>query len=370
MRPLLALFLVVHGLIHIFGFLKAFGLADAPQLTQSIGRPTGIIWLLAAMLALASAATLFAWQRGWWLLGAAAVIASQIAIVSSWNDAKFGTLVNGIVMVAVVYAFLTNGPSSFEAEFRREVERGFIRSTGSPPLVTERDLAPLPAPVQRYLRATGVVGAPRVQNYRVHFRGRIRADRDAPWLHLHAVQQSFVDQPTRLFLLDASMKGLPVQAFHRLTDGSATMRVRVAGAFSIADASGAIMDRSETVTLFNDMCLIAPATLIESTIAWEALDDRSARARFRNGSNTITATLFFDEEGLLRDFRSDDRSRSLANGRDFVLQRFTTPVREYRKFDRFRVAAVAEAHWHDPKGEFSYAELEITHLIYNTQESS
>jgi hypothetical protein len=29
------------------------------------------------------------------------------------------------------------------------------------------------------------------------------------------------------------------------------------------------MSQSETVTLFNDMCIMAPATLVDAPIAWE-----------------------------------------------------------------------------------------------------
>jgi hypothetical protein len=42
------------------------------------------------------------------------------------------------------------------------------------------------------------------------------------------------------------------------------------------------MTQSETVTLFNNMCLMAPATLIDSAIVWEAIDARTTKARFTN----------------------------------------------------------------------------------------
>ena len=40
------------------------------------------------------------------------------------------------------------------------------------------------------------------------------------------------------------------------------MRVKLLGAIDMVDARGEVMDRSETVTLFNDMCILAPATLL------------------------------------------------------------------------------------------------------------
>jgi len=43
-----------------------------------------------------------------------------------------------------------------------------------PQLVTEADLAGLPATVQRYLRAMGVVNRPREWSFQAHITGRFR----------------------------------------------------------------------------------------------------------------------------------------------------------------------------------------------------
>lgn len=367
MRWIFAVVVLVHGLIHLMGLAKAFGLAELAQLAQPISRPMGVVWLAAAVLTLATVTALFAWPRGWWMIGAAAIVVSQIAIVASWSDAKVGTVANAILLLGVVYGFLTQGPTSFRAELDREILRGLARPIDAP-LVTEADLAPLPDPVQRYLRATGFVGQPRVRNYRVRFGGRIRSAPDAAWMPFEADQQSFVDEPTRLFLMRATMFGLPVHAFHRLVGGSATMRVRAAGAFTMVDASGPEMDRAEAVTLFNDMCILAPGSLIEPTITWEPIDAHSARGRFTNGAITITATLVFDDEGLLSNFVSDDRARSSPDGLTFVPLRFTTPVRDYRRYGPFRLASYGEARWHPPEGEFAYGEFEMIDVAYNVRD--
>ena len=48
MTVILVILLVVHGLIHLLGFVKAFGLAPVAQLTQPITRTAGAFWLAAA----------------------------------------------------------------------------------------------------------------------------------------------------------------------------------------------------------------------------------------------------------------------------------------------------------------------------------
>jgi hypothetical protein len=381
MRWFLAALLVVHGLLHFLGFAKSFGYAQLPQLTQPISREMGLVWLAAGLLVIASAVAMVASPRSVWLVGVVALVVSQSVILSAWHDAWAGTAANILLLLVVIYGWCVDGPGSFRAGFDRDVavglERTDTRRQGAlesripsaesrlEPTVTEADLSPLPEPVRRYLRAAGVVGQPRVRNYRLRFRGRIRSAPDAGWMPFEADQQSFADQPTRLFLMRARMFGLPVLVFHRLIGGRATMQVKVAGAIPIADAQGEEMDRSEAVTLFNDMCVLAPGTLVEPGIAWESVDARTARARFTNGEHTISATLLFDDDGLLVNFVSEDRSRASADGASFTRLRFSTPLRDYRNFGSVRLAAHGEARWLLPEGEFTYGEFDLQEISYN-----
>ena len=192
LRLILAMLLVAHGLIHLIGVAKAFGLAGLPQLTRPIAPATGLFWLGAVCLFGAAAAALYLWPRWWWLVASAAVIVSCAAIVPSWADAKWGAAVNVIVLIAALFGYLADGPSSLRAAYDRDVAAGLARTRPQPP-VTEADLAPLPDPVRRYLRAAGVVGQPRVQNMRARMRGRIRSGPDAPWMPFTAEQHNFFD---------------------------------------------------------------------------------------------------------------------------------------------------------------------------------
>lgn len=166
MTWVLAGILGVHGLIHLMGFAKAFGYAELPQLTQPISRPWGVAWLTAALMVTASAITFGIGARRFWIIGAIAVMVSQVVIVSAWRDAWAGTIANAILLALVIHAWRTEGPSSFRAQFERDAEAGLARPVATA-TISEADLATLPEPAQRYLRLVGVVGQPRVQNYRL-----------------------------------------------------------------------------------------------------------------------------------------------------------------------------------------------------------
>ena len=361
-----AVVLILHGLIHLMGFAKAFGFAELPQLTQPISRSFGVLWLIAGLLFLAATASLFLWPRWWWVLGACGLVVSMLVIVPFWTDARFGALANLLVLVAVIFGFLAQGPTSLRAAYDRDVDRALARVVEAKP-ITDEDVLHLPDPVQRYLHATGVIRHPRVYNFRARMHGRIRNSRDAPWIPLAAEQYNFIDHPARLFYLTGSMFLIPVQGYHRYVGPAATMRIKAAALVPVVDVSGAEMNQGETVTMFNDICVMAPAALIDPAIVWEPVDAFTARARFTNAGHTIVAELSFNEAGELTNFRSDDRYQTSPDGKSVKRVRWSTPLGHYRSFGDVRLTSGGEARWHEPEGEYAYIELTIDSVKYNVR---
>jgi len=364
MKIAFALVLLLHGLIHLSGTAKAFGFADMPQLTQQISKPMGSVWMFAALLYVATSVALFASPTRWWLIGAAAIVVSQVAILSSWRDARFGTIANVIALAGVIVGFASVGPWSLRAQFARDVNEG-LRRTASMPLLRDADIAALPPIVQRYIRVSGAVGQPRVQNFRAHFHGRIRSGPAARWMVFTGEQYNFFDAPSRLFYMDATMFGLPVKVLHRFVGPSATMRVKLLALFPLVNASGPIMDRAETVTLFNDLCVFAPGALISPNITWREIDARTVNATFTNLAHTVSAVLSFNAAGELIDFVADGRGALSADGKSFVEMRWSTPLRDYRDFGVHRMASHGDGVWHAPAGDYSYLEFDIDDLEFN-----
>jgi hypothetical protein len=66
MRLTLIAVLVLHGLVHLLGVAKAFGLAALPQLTEPIATDRGWLWLMAAVLFVAAAVGVVMTRRRSW----------------------------------------------------------------------------------------------------------------------------------------------------------------------------------------------------------------------------------------------------------------------------------------------------------------
>jgi len=76
---------------------------------------------------------------------------------------------------------------------------------------------------------------------------------------------------------------------------------------------------------------------------------------------------YFNAEGLLENFASEDRSRSSTDGKAFTQLRFSTPVGDYRTYGPYRLASKGEARWHAPDGEFAYGEFRLVDIDYNVR---
>lgn len=359
--------LVMHGLIHLLGVAKGFGWADVPQLKGPIGARAGVLWLLAAVLVLTTAALIAVGApTWWWLIAAAGAVVSQAAIVTSWSDAKVGTVVNVLLALVAAYGFLSVGPTSFHATWDEQATQALADADAEPEVLTDGDLAGLPAPLAAYIRRSGAVGEPRVTSLYADFRGRIRSGPDAAWMDFTGRQvNTFGERPQRLFLMDATRSGLPVTVLHVYADATATMRAKVLSLVTVVDASGDEMDRGETVTVFNELVLLAPGAIVDAPVRWTTLDARHVRGVFTLGEQTVSAELTFDDTGDLVDFVSEDRSRASEDGKSFLRQTWSTPLSGYRDADGHRLLTTGEGRWQDPAGWFTYIELEFDEIVYN-----
>ena len=207
---------------------------------------------------------------------------------------------------------------------------------------------------------------PRVTNFAARFHGRIRGGANKPWMTFTGEQvNTYGREPSRLFSMDATMFGLPVDVLHVYAGHTATMRVRVCSVIPMVNAAGPDLDKAETVTLFNDMCVLAPAALVDANVVWAPIDDRHVRGTLNVGAQTVTAVLTFNDDHELINFSSDDRMSTSADGKTFVPQRWSTPIGNYRAFGSRRLGATGEARWHAPGGEYAYLEFQVDEIAYN-----
>lgn len=353
-----ALILLLHGSLHFIGFAKAYHYGNLTQLTKDIPKSNGLVWLMTAILFLVATGLFLLKKDSWPYLAIVAVVISQILIIIVWKDAKFGSILNLVVLFVALVSWETN---DFEKKFKADVLRHMNETNFSHmDVLTEGDIASLPYPVQKYIRYSGAIDQPKIKNMKIVFEGQMR-EKGKAFFNFTSAQYNFFDNPARLFFMKARMYGTTLPGYHRYQNANASMQIKLLGFIDVVNIKGAAMNKAETVTVFNDICLMAPAALIDKRIEWFPIDSLSAKATFSNGINVINATLYFNEQGQLINFISDDR---YAIG-DKKQYRFSTPVKEYTQMNGRNIWKYGETIWHYPDGEFVYGKFTLKSIEYN-----
>ena len=129
----------------------------------------------------------------------------------------------------------------------------------------------------------------------------------------------------------------------------------------MVDAKGQAMTNDETVTLMNDVLVMAPAAVLDLPFTFETTGEHTLHATITNAGFTVTAELTFDANGDLIGFTSQDR----AHGRDGGPAVWSTPLSGYREVNGIRIPALGDANWIDARGEWTYGKFEIRDIAYN-----
>jgi hypothetical protein len=184
-KAIFASVVIIHGLIHLMGFVKAFQLAEINQLTQIIHKPIGLLWLISALLFITAAAIFLLKNDWWWMIAAPALVLSQLLIIMYWQDAKYGTIANVIILVGIVIGY---GAWSFNTMAKNELEAFVTPAASGEKVVTKEMLSGLPPIIQKWLERSNAIGKEII--YSVHLKqiGEMRITPDGKWMPVEAEQ--------------------------------------------------------------------------------------------------------------------------------------------------------------------------------------
>lgn len=270
-----------------------------------------------------------------------------------------------IILVVIVVMGIISSLNLTNRKYQNLVEDGLGSGSNEEiEIITSDDLDELPTLVRRYLDYVGVVGTEKVSNFRVVLDGEMKMKRDSEFSSYTAEQTSFVDQGVRLFYMDLFLNRLKISGLHHFNEDDARMKIKILDVFTVVDEHGENMKRAETVTFFNDMVILAPQTLISNQIIWEEVDESSVKATFTLNGITVDALLFFDKQGRLINFISEDRMALEDNGVNTTVP-WSTPISEYHTIDGLNLPKYGEAVWHYDDGDFTYIKLNVRNIEYN-----
>ena len=273
-------------------------------------------------------------------------------------------VVLGLVIVvgaAVLYGELHWRSGTRELRDRLEAARLPIK----PRAFDRRELDRVPAPVQRYFRAVLKDGQPIVAAVSVVHTGTFNMSETAEqWKPFTSNQRVVTRRPG--FDWDgrvAMMPGLRVYVHDAYVAGEGILHVTVLGLVSMVNLRGTgEVAQGELMRFFAEAAWYPTALLPSQGVLWDAVDDHSARATFKDGDVTLTLLFHFNEDGTIDTVRAEARGRTVGGA--VVPTPWHGRLWNYAIRDGMRVPLNGEVAWLLPEGPKPYWRGRITQLSY------
>lgn len=360
-KAIFASIIIIHGLIHLMGFVKAFQLAEINLLTQTIHKPIGLLWLISALLFITVAAIFLLKNDWWWMIAVPALVLSQVLIIMYWQDAKYGTIANVIILVGIVIGY---GTWSFNTMAKNELETFVTPVTSEKKVVTKEMLSGLPPIVQKWLERSNVIGKEII--YSVHLKqiGEMRTTLDGKWMPVKAEQWFKTEKPAFIWVADVkAAPGIHIAGRDKYENGEGHMLIKLLSLLTVADAKGKETDQG---TMLRNLAEIVwfPSAALNDYIQWEQIDSTTAKATMTYGGITASGLFKFDANGDVVSFEAKRyyNRKGGATLEDWFIQ---IEPNSYKEFEGVRIPAMSAVTWKLKEGDFTWYKLEITDIHYN-----
>lgn len=363
MRIALTILIGIHGIIHLFGFLKAYNIAEFNAITQPIPKTFGIIWLLGFALFAISAVLLIVKSNYWWIFGFIGVIVSQFLIINYWGDAKYGTIVNIIILLSIIIAYSDfSFKNKVEAERKAQLENSHLTNKE---IVEKSALYDLPPIVQKWLINSGVVGKPFTSN--VHLVQELQLKmkpEQSEWYNAKAEQYFTVQPPAFNWSLTTRMNSvLKVVGRDKFQNGKGEMTIKI---FSLIPVVQAENDRKvDKATLQRYLAEIVwfPSGSLSSYIKWESLNDYSAKATMEFKGTKGSGVFHFDADGRFQKFVA----MRYKETNDTEPSEWTVIATKTEKRNGIKIPVECEASWKQNSEKWTWLKLNIKEIDYNLE---
>jgi hypothetical protein len=290
----LAVFAILHGLIHLMGFVAYWPLAnvsDLPYKTNLLNgrleigasgmRIFSLVWLLAAVGWIVAGGLLALGRPSWAPLMLGAALLSLVICILDWGAAFRGGLIDLVFLVILFFVFgLRVQPAPLPA----------YTAAAAYPAETAPIPEGLPAPVERFYRLTYPDG--RLPVYRsavisgrgtmrimgIRFPARVRFVHNTGYDYRHYLEGTFY--------------GFPIfKANEHFIDGHARLELPV----GVTENDPAV-DSAANQGLWAEMSVYPAAYLTDERVRWEAVDETTARLYVPWQEGEQVFTVHFDPQ--------------------------------------------------------------------------
>lgn len=356
--------MVLHGVLHLIGFAKGWHTGVQRSDSQrtllaffaSASRWGSVLWLVGG-LSFAIAAILYLMKKDWyWIPAAVGIAISQAMIIAEWEDAKYGTIVNAVLLIAVIFSAAA---MRFDRMVRNEVATLAGQVSAREQVLTVEKISVLPANVRRWVEHSNVLNRKLPAMYRVLQRGTLRTTAEGRRMPFEAEQFFSVDPPG--FIWRARIDAGPhmkIAGRDKYQNGHGHILIKPLYLFTAANGFGKQIDQG-TLLRFLAEAAWFPEMAVSKYLRWEGIDDRRARVTMEYGGTSASGIFFFNEEGLVEGFEA---RRYGDFGGIYRKENWSVNVTSHRKFNDVPIGHQNEVTWKLKEGNFTWLRMEITEI--------
>lgn len=362
MKYVFSFVLLIHACIHLMGFAKAFYLTDIRQQVLGISKPVGSLWLIGFLLFIVSL-VLYITNKKWFYIGFLAIVLSQILIIIAWQDAKFGTVVNIVILLVGLSAF---GNDQFQNMVNSEIVKLLdIDEIQDSKIITENDLEALPYIVRKWLSTSGVIGHEKTETVYLEQRGQMKTSPEGKWMSFKAKQHFNINDAS--FLWNTIVKAMPLVNMigrDKLVDGEGEMLIKIAGLIPVVnEKENPKINSGAMIRFLSEMCWF-PSAGLSDYISWHEMDDNRAKAILTYQDKSVSGIFSFTEDGDLLSFEAD---RYYGGSIDAKEEKWLIQIEDYKIFNGIKIPYKSTVTWKLDTGYFHWLTVEITDIKLNVK---
>ncbi len=360
MKYLLVAFLFLHGIIHLFGFAKAFGLSQMDQIKTEISKVQGVFWFIAFVLFSYSGEALLSKNTYWYWIALSGVILSVILIAVTWRDSKYGILPNIIICLAATISIYEN---AFNEKISKEISEITNNNYPIGYVIRQEQLKTLPYPVANWLKKSGIVGKRMISTVQLQQKAKMKLNKEQKkWYNAVTEQHIATLKPAFVWKVELTIDSfIKISGRDKLEEGKGEMLIKLFSVFKLAEEQGQKINES-TMQRYLAEIVWFPSAALNPYIEWEAIDSLSAKAVMSYQGISASGIFYFNKDGDFVRFRC---FRYKENKLDSKKYEWIVDVLEYSEKAGIKIPVKTKVSWILESGLWTWLVLEITDIRYN-----
>ncbi len=361
MKWFIVLVVFIHAFIHLLGFYKSFNLLEIKSISMPVSKIAGILWLFTAILLITYAILYFLNKEYALILGISAILLSQYLIISSWKDAKFGSLANLVILFSIITLFSS-------CKFQQKVSAETLEILNYPNTpeiknIDQKDISELPVSVQNWFKCTGILDKEYIYAGEIFQSAKLKMNpKQKKWINATALQYTNIEKPAFIWTINAKMNYiLKFKGRDKFQNGQGEMLIKINSLINVVNEKGEKLNEG-TIQRFLGEMVWFPNLALSKYITWKEINDTTALATMEYMGTIGSGTFYFNKNG---DVIKYSAYRYYGNNPESEKYLWEMKILDYKSFDGIKIPSKMTATWFFPDDEWTWLNLEIINVNYN-----